>query len=69
MAYLRKKGTETVLVLLNLSDKERATIEVHHEWLQGHFINLFSSLTYTFSPKEHFELMPGDHLVYIKKGN
>lgn len=69
MAYLRKKGTETVLILLNLSDKERATIEVHHEWLQGHFINLFSSLTYTFSPKEHFELMPGDHLVYIKKGN
>ncbi len=69
MAYFRKKDTEIVLVLLNLSDKERATIEVNHEWLQGHFINLFSSLTYTFSPKEHFELMPGDHLVYIKKGN
>ena len=69
MAYFRKKDTETVLVLLNLSDKERATIEVDHEWLQGNFINLFSSLTYTFSTKEHFELMSGDHLVYIKKGN
>lgn len=69
MAYFRKKDTETVLVLLNLSDKERATIEVNHEWLQGDFMNLFSSLKYTFSPKEHFELMPGDYLVYIKKGN
>ncbi len=69
MAYFRKKSTETVLVLLNLSDKERATIEVQHDWLQGDFINLFSSLAYTFSSKEHFELMPGDYLVYIKKGN
>ena len=69
MAYFRKSDNEIVLVLLNLSDKERATIAVQHEWLQGNFINLFSSLTYSFSTKEHFELMPGDHLVYIKKGN
>ncbi|WP_439515926.1 alpha-amylase family glycosyl hydrolase [Sediminibacterium sp.] len=69
MAYFRKKGNEIVLVLLNLSDKERGTIEVEHQWLSGNFINLFSSLGYTFSTKEQFELMPGDHLVYIKKGN
>jgi len=69
MAFFRKKETETVLVLLNLSDKERATVIVSHEWLQGSFKNLFSFLQYDFSNTESFELMPGDHLVYIKKGN
>jgi glycosidase len=69
MAYFRKKEGQTVLVLLNLSDKDRATVKVSHEWLQGIFTNLFSSLHYTFSGTENFELMPGDHLVYIKKGN
>lgn len=69
MAYFRKKEHETVLVLLNLSDKDRTTINVNHEWLQGNFTNLFSSLHYNFSDTENYELMPGDHLVYIKKGN
>lgn len=69
MAYFRKKGKEIVLVLLNLSDKEKATIQISHEWLEGSFENLFSGLRYAFSASELFELLPGDYLVYHKKGD
>jgi len=67
MAYLRRKNNDLVLVLLNLSEKERATIQVTHEWLNGKFQHLFSGLNYTFAGTEHYELLPGDFLVYVKQ--
>ena len=67
MCYFRRKNSEVVLVLLNLSDKEKATVTVEHDWLKGHYLHLFSGLQYDFSPKENFELLPGDFLVYVKK--
>lgn len=64
MGYLRKQEQQTVLVLLNLSDKNALKIRVDHPWLNGQFESVFSGLTYTFQPGEIFELMAGDFLVY-----
>jgi len=68
MAYFRRKGEDIVLVLLNLSEKEKITMQVTHDWLNGKFKQLFSEISYTFSGTETYELLPGDFLVYVKQG-
>lgn len=67
MAYFRRKENDLVLVLLNFSATERATIQVTHEWLNGTFRQLFSDLSYDFSGAEKYELLPGDFFVYVKQ--
>jgi glycosidase len=67
MAYFRRKEEDIVLVLLNLSEKEKVTIPVTHEWLKGKFKQLFSDISYSFSGTETYELLPGDFLVYEKQ--
>jgi glycosidase len=64
MAFMRRKGNAVVLVLLNVSDKDRLHIHVQHEWLKGSFRNIFSGLSFMFGGDEHFELQKGDYLVY-----
>ncbi|MCX6335680.1 MAG: alpha-glucosidase C-terminal domain-containing protein, partial [Bacteroidetes bacterium] len=66
-AFLRKKDTEIVLVILNISTKNNLSIQVNHEWLSGAFISIFSELTFSLLPGEKFELMAGEYLVYRKK--
>lgn len=68
MAYFRRQGDDLVLVLLNLSEKERIKMQVTHEWLNGKFKQLFSEISYNFSNSEKYELLPGDFLVYVKQG-
>ncbi len=67
MAYLRRKEEEVVLVLLNLSDDDRVTIRVEHDWLTGTFRNIFSELEFVFKGEEIFELQKGEYIVYEKK--
>jgi glycosidase len=64
LAYLRRKESEVVLVLLNFSAEEKVTINVVHEWLQGTFTNIFSGLSFQFTVTETFELEAFDYLVY-----
>lgn len=66
MAFLRKKGNEVVLVILNLSDKDRSKIRVSHEWLKGDFQNIFSGLYFSFDGEENFELQANEYIVYTK---
>ena len=66
MAFLRKKGNEVVLVILNLSDKDRSKIRVSHEWLKGDFQNIFSGLDFSFNGEEYFELQANEYIVYAK---
>lgn len=68
MAFLRRKESEVVLVLLNLSTEDRINITVEHQWLSGTFHNIFSGLCFTFSGKEKFELQAGEYVVYEKSG-
>ena len=66
MAFLRKYENETVLVILNLSNHDAVKLQVKHEWLQGNFVHVFSSLEFNFNGNETFELMANDYLVYQK---
>jgi len=66
MAYLRRKDEEVVLVLLNLSDEDRVSIRIEHDWLIGNFQNIFSGLNFTFNGEETFELQKGEYMVYEK---
>ncbi len=67
MAFLRRSGEDTVLVLLNLSQDNRIKIDVKHPWLTGNFMNLFSELQHQFKGEESFEIQSGEYLVYFKK--
>jgi len=66
MAYLRRKEEEVVLVLLNLSDEDRVSIRIEHDWLIGNFQNIFSGLNFTFNGEETFELQRGEYMMYEK---
>jgi glycosidase len=66
MAFIRRGGEDVVLVLLNLSGKDRLRINVNHEWLSGTFRNLFSGLQFPFQQQETFELQSGEYIVYEK---
>ena len=63
-AYLRRKESEVVLVILNLSNSNSVKVTFEHDWLVGNFTNAFSGLGFSFSKTENFELMGGDYLVY-----
>jgi glycosidase len=65
-AFLRRKGNELVLVLLNVSTTGKLKITVDHEWLKGRFKNIFSGMEFQFNHEESFELQAGDYLVYEK---
>lgn len=64
MAYLRRKDNEVVLVILNMTAKDRIEFSVEHDWLMHEFSNVFSGLTYSFNRKEIFELQAYEYLIY-----
>jgi len=66
MAYLRRRGEQIVLVLLNVSLKNKLNIHVHHDWLSGKFRSVFSNLEFDFKNKADFELQAGEFIVYEK---
>ncbi len=68
MAFFRRSGENLVLILLNLSKKDRLQIHVDHEWLKGNFKNIFSNLQFQFERNTIFELQAGEYIVYEKIG-
>ena len=65
MAYIKEDRGQTALVLLNLST-ERHYVHVRHEAFTGDFTNIFSGLNFAFNGNHHFEVMPGEYIVYVK---
>ncbi len=65
IAFLRKKGNNEVLVLLNFSN-EKITFEIHHEELDGIYLNVFSKELTELKGGKEFELQPWGFLVYEK---
>lgn len=65
--YLRHYQDKVVLVLLNVSAKDRISCEVSHESLTGNFRNLFSGLKFNFNGNVSFELQAGEYFVYVKE--
>ena len=66
MAYLKQDQGQTALVVLNFS-ADRQHLHVAHEAFSGRFTNLFSGLSFEFNGDSHFELMPGEYIVYLKE--
>lgn len=66
MAYIKRKGEQVVLVLLNVSAEERIGITVNHLWLTGLFSNIFSGMSFNFQGPTEFELQAGEYIVYAK---
>jgi glycosidase len=65
MAFLKQEQGQTALVLLNLST-ERHHVHVRHEAFTGKFTNIFSGFNFEFNGDHHFEMMPGEFIVYVK---
>lgn len=66
LAYLRKNEFDIVLVLLNFADTDNHRITVKHQWLQGHFKNLFNDLEFHLKQDEIFEMSAHQYIVYYK---
>lgn len=64
-AYLRKKGNDEVLVLLNMSDQP-ARFEISDSNLTGTFKNVFSQTPVNLTTEQAFEMQPYEYLVYVK---
>ncbi len=66
LAYLRKNGSNEVLVLLNLS-KEKIRFEVKDTFVTGNYNNVFGGTANDFTNEKYFEMQPWEYLVYEKK--
>jgi alpha-amylase len=67
MAYLRKRGDEEVLVLLNLSAQNQLRFELTDKAVHGLFTNAFGGVVNDFTQDRRFEMGAWDYLVYVKK--
>ena len=65
-AYLRKAGSDEVLVVMNLSDQEKSFFEIEDERLSGAFTNIISENSSDFTQEKFFALRPWEYLVYAR---
>lgn len=63
LAYLCRRQSDKVLVLMNLS-KEECSFSVHHPAITGDYHNLFSGEAKSITRKESFTFAPGEYVVY-----
>ena len=64
-SYLRKNGTDEVLVILNLS-KEDVSFSITDENVKGKFKEAFSNTKNNFDNDRNFDLKKGGYLVFTK---
>jgi glycosidase len=62
-AFLRTTDTNKVLVVLNLSNKDRLQFKVSHPLIEGNFKHLFSGITYQLGAVQSFELQAWEYIV------
>jgi len=62
-AYLREKGNEKVLVILNLSGKEQK-ITIGDQQLSGEPMNIFMGMKEPLSMNHSFNIQPWGYIVY-----
>ena len=63
LAYLRKKGNDEVLVLLNLTG-ENVRFRILPDWVKGRFTEIFSSMEMEFNKGASIELEPWGYRVF-----
>jgi len=62
-AFLRYTANNKVLVILNLSNKDKLQFKLTHPLLEGHFTHLFSGITYKLGAVQSFELQAWEYIV------
>jgi glycosidase len=65
-AYLRKKGSKEVLVVLNLSKQKDLHFEIIDSNVTGTYKNIFSGAANDFTVEKSFEMQGWEYLVYEK---
>jgi alpha-amylase len=65
LAYLRKNGSDEVLVLLNMCN-EKTGCTLYDDKVTGHFKNVFSGAVINTNEQKHFDMEPWDYLVFEK---
>lgn len=65
-AYLRKKGANEVLVVLNLSNTPRLQFDITDTRVSGTFNNAFTRTPNDFTKGKSFEMQAYEYLVYTK---
>jgi glycosidase len=63
LAYMCRRQSDKVLVIMNLS-KEESDFNIHHPVLAGDYYNLFSGESKTISRSEAFHFSAGEYVVY-----
>ena len=66
LAYIRKKGNDEVLVVLNMSNQADLRFEITDTHFTGTFKNAFSQAPNDFTTEKAFEMQPYEYLVYVK---
>jgi len=64
LAYLRKQGSNSVLVVLNLTPQPDLHFEITDPRLSGRYRNIFSGASNDFTTDRSFEVQPWENLVY-----
>jgi glycosidase len=64
--YLRKRGEQEVLVVLNWSGEKDFHFEILDERVKGIYRNVFSKAANDFTTAKYFEMQPWEFLVYEK---
>jgi len=62
-AFLRFTNNKKVLVVLNLSNKDRLQCKLAHPLLEDNFTHLFSGITYALGAVQSFELQAWEYIV------
>jgi glycosidase len=66
LAFLRKKASAEVLVILNLSDLPLILHRLYDEKISGHYKNIFTGEVINFSQTINWEMKKWDYAVLIK---
>jgi glycosidase len=66
-AYLRKKDSHEVLVVLNLSAQKDLHFDITDENVKGIYKNIFSGAANDFTIEKSFEMQGWEYLVYEKQ--
>jgi glycosidase len=62
-AFLRTKGNDKVLVILNLSNRDKLQFHITHPLLEGKFQHLFSGIQYQLGDVQTFEMQAYEYTV------
>ena len=64
-SFFRVAGPKKVLVILNLSNRDRLQFRITHPLLEGIYTHLFSGINYRLDDVQSFELQAWEYVVLI----